>query len=79
MEIEKHLIKNCGELIKDDGIYKATIADVELDALELCFNGANDVTINTENYSDITLDLKSLRQLKQLILKAEDLYSNELS
>ena len=72
--IEEFLHPNNGKLIIDDGIIKSTIVDCELDEYECIFNGADDIQINTEGYTHITLDINTLVSLIALIKKAKKMY-----
>lgn len=72
--IEEFLYPNNNKLIIDDGIIKSTIVDCELDEYECMFNGIEDIEINTEGYTHITLDIQILKKLIQLIKKADKMY-----
>jgi hypothetical protein len=61
-------------IIMDDEI-TTTIVDCELDEYECRFNGAEDIQINTEGYTHITLDIDTLYSLIELIKKAEKMYN----
>lgn len=65
--------KNNKLILGDDEI-TTTIVDCELDEYECTFNGAEDIQINTEVYTHITLDIDTLYSLIELIKKAEKMY-----
>lgn len=73
--IEDLLYPNNNKLIfNDDDTITTTIVDCELDDYECTFNGAEDIQINTEGYTHITLDIDTLYSLIELIKKAEKIY-----
>ena len=72
--IEDYLYPNNKKLTLDKYTISTTIVDCELDPYECTFGGANDVEINTEGYTHITLNINDLDNLIQLIRKAELMY-----
>jgi hypothetical protein len=72
--IEDCLYPNSNKLIFNDDEITTTIIDCELDEYECTFNGAEDIQINTEGYTHITLDIDTLYSLIELIKKAEKMY-----
>ena len=72
--IEDIIYPKNNKLIIDDDEISTTIVDCELDEYECTFNGAEDIQINTEGYTHITLDIDKLESLILLIKKAEKLY-----
>jgi hypothetical protein len=74
INIEDVLVPKRNKLVIDGNVISTTIVDCELDPYECTFNGANDVEINTEGYTHITLDINDLENLIQLIRKAELMY-----
>lgn len=75
MDIEKHLSPTSRKLITKDGEASAVILDEELDSLDCDFNNDLCVTINTEDYTHITLSLRNLKDLKRLIIESEKYYN----
>lgn len=73
-KIEDLLYPNNNKLILGDDEITTTIVDCELDEYECTFNGAEDIQINTEGYTHITLDINILESLILLIKKAEKMY-----
>ena len=73
-KIEDLLYPNNNKLILGDDEITTTIVDCELDEYEFTFNGAEDIQINTEGYTHITLDINILESLILLIKKAEKMY-----
>ena len=74
MDIEKILNKKNGKLIKNGISVTATLFDAELDELELSFDYSQSVNINTENLAYITLSIKNLHDMIDLIEKSERYY-----
>jgi hypothetical protein len=74
INIEYVLVPKRNKLVIDGNVISTTIVDCELDPYECTFGGANDVEINTEGYTHITLDINDLENLIQLIKKAELMY-----
>jgi hypothetical protein len=74
INIEDVLVPKKNKLVIDGNVISTTIVDCELDPYECTFNWANDVEINTEGYTHITLDINDLENLIQLIRKAELMY-----
>ena len=72
--IEGIIYPKNNKLIIDDYEISTTIVDCELDEYECRFNGAEDIQINTEGYTHITLDIDKLESLILLIKKAEKMY-----
>ena len=72
--IEDIIYPKNNKLIIDDYEISTTIVDCELDEYECRFNGAEDIQINTEGYTHITLDIDKLESLILLIKKAENMY-----
>ena len=68
------LYPNNNKLIFNNDEITTTIVDCELDEYECTFNGAEDIQINTEGYTHITLDIDILKSLIALIRKAEKMY-----
>ena len=68
------LYPNNNKLIFNNDEIITTIVDCELDKYECTFNGAEDIQINTEGYTHITLDIDILKSLIALIRKAEKMY-----
>jgi hypothetical protein len=73
-KIKDLLYPNNNKLILGDDEITTTIVDCELDEYECTFNGAEDIQINTEGYTHITLDIDTLESLILLIKKAEKMY-----
>jgi len=73
--IEDYLYPNNNKLTFNDDEITTTIVDCELDEYECTFNGAEDIQINTEGYTHITLDIDTLESLIALIKKAEKMYN----
>jgi hypothetical protein len=73
-KIEDLLYPNNNKLIIGNDEITTTIVDCELDEYECTFNGAEDIQINTEGYTHITLDIDTLESLILLIKKAEKMY-----
>lgn len=74
INIEDVFAPNRNKLVIEDGVIKTTITDCELDPYECTFNYAEDVEINTEGYTHITLNINDLENLIYLIKKAEEKY-----
>ena len=74
LNIEDVLFPNRNKLITKNGVIRTIITDCELDPYECTFNGANDVEINTEEYTHITLNINDLDNLIHLIWQAEAKY-----
>jgi hypothetical protein len=74
LNIEDVLVPQRNKLVIDKGEISTTIVDCELDPYECTFGGANDVEINTEGYTHITLNINDLDNLIRLIQKAEVMY-----
>jgi hypothetical protein len=74
INIEDVLVPKRNKLVIDGNVISTTIVDCELDPYECTFGGANDVEINTEGYTHITLDINDLENLIQLIEEAELMY-----
>ena len=74
INIEDVFVPNRNKLVIENGVIKTTITDCELDAYECTFNYAEDVEINTEGYTHITLNINDLENLIYLIRKAEKKY-----
>jgi hypothetical protein len=74
INIEDVLVPKRNKLVIDGNVISTTIVDCELDPYECTFGGANDVEINTEGYTHITLNINDLENLIQLIRKAELMY-----
>ena len=72
--IEDLLYPDNNKLVFNDDEITTTIVDCELDEYECIFNGAEDIQINTEGYTHITLDINILESLIALIRKAEKMY-----
>ena len=72
--IEDIIYPKNNKLIVNDYEISTTIVDCELDEYECRFNGAEDIQINTEGYTHITLDIDKLESLILLIKKAEKMY-----
>jgi hypothetical protein len=72
--IEDLLYPDNYKLIIMDNEITTTIVDCELDEYECIFNGADDIQINTEGYTHITLDINALQSLIALIKKAKKMY-----
>jgi hypothetical protein len=72
--IEDLLYPDNNKLVFNDDEITTTIVDCELDEYECRFNGAEDIQINTEGYTHITLDINILESLIALIRKAEKMY-----
>lgn len=72
--IEDIIYPKNNKLIIDDYEISTTIVDCELDEYKCIFNGAEDIQINTEGYTHITLDIDKLESLILLIKKAEKMY-----
>jgi hypothetical protein len=73
-KIEDLLYPNNNKLIIGDDEITTTIVDCELDEYECTFGGAEDIQINTEGYTHITLDIDTLYSLIELIKKAEKMW-----
>ena len=74
LNIEDVLFPKRNKLITKNGVIRTMITDCELDPYECTFNGANDVEINTEGYTHITLNINDLDNLIHLIWQAEAKY-----
>ena len=82
MNIEKQICPENLQLIKsietfEDEKYlscSTKIVDVELDIFDCDIDDSGNITINTEDYSNIVLDLDTLKQLVKLINKAVKAY-----
>jgi hypothetical protein len=74
LNIEDVLVPQRNKLVIDKGEISTTIVDCELDPYECTFGGANDVEINTEGYTHITLNINDLDNLIHLIWQAEAKY-----
>ena len=61
----------------DNGIAESEILDAEGDPLEIVFNNADDVEINTKNYTHITLQYSDLFNLILMIEAAQEYYKSE--
>jgi hypothetical protein len=72
--IEDLLYPENNKLVFVNDEITTTIVDCELDEYECTFNGADDIQINTEGYTHITLDINALESLIELIKKAEKMY-----
>jgi hypothetical protein len=71
MDIEKILNKKNGKLITNGISVTATLFDDELDELELSFDYSQSVNIDTEKLTYITLSIKNLHDMIDLIEKSE--------
>jgi translation elongation factor P/translation initiation factor 5A len=77
IDIEEVLCENNGKIVKDEnGLPTAQIVDDELDVFDCAFNGDGFVTIDTENYSYITLSAQKLHELLYLLQEAEEILEN---
>lgn len=77
MNIEKRLFPHSDKLIEENGVFVATIVDIELDPIDCSFIGDNCVEIDVSGYSYITLSLRNLAVLKRLILQADKQVNRE--
>ena len=77
VNIEKVLCEKSGIIqLNEDGIPFAQIVDDELDIFDCNFNGDGCVTINTEEYTYITLSAAKLHELLRLLEEAEEILEN---
>lgn len=78
INIEKELCENVGVLQTENETATAQLLDAELDVLECKFNNDMCVEIDTQNLTYITLTLRNLDDLRELIYEAEKHYEKKL-
>ncbi len=78
LNIEDYLLPNRNTLLQDEGddFYHTTILDAELDPAQCSFLGDDCVEIDTKDVTYLTLSIENLKELIQLIKKAEKEYKS---
>ena len=78
LNIEDYLLPNRNTLLQDEGdyFYHTTILDAELDPVQCSFLGDDCVEIDTKDVTYLTLSIENLKELIQLIKKAEKKYKS---
>lgn len=78
LNIEDYLLPNRNTLLQDEGddFYHTTILDAELDPVQCSFLGDDCVEIDTKDVTYLTLSIENLKELIQLIKKAEKEYKS---
>lgn len=75
LDLEKSILSDCYELKTDnDGNITSTIIDMELDPIQVSFHNDGCVDINTNDLKYIILSERHLKNLIDMIRKADIMY-----